>query len=194
MALLIQVAQSWQPHLIVHEKYELAGAITAKFLGLPHAMLQVTFSSDWRNRPDFAKAAAERLDELRRQYGLSSDPHLEMIYRHLVLAFDPSPLLDPAQPVPANTHFLLNTSFDRSSNEALTEWFSPDLPRPLIYVTLGTEAPKIPAIYPAILEGLRNIEGTVILTVGRDPADLGPTPPHESSTTSHSRCCCRIAT
>jgi UDP:flavonoid glycosyltransferase YjiC (YdhE family) len=181
---MIALVQSWKPDLIVRDEYELAGALAAERFGLPHAMVQVTFPSDWNNRPDFANAVLERLEVLRAQIGLPSDPKLEMLYRHLVLSFDPPFFLDPNEPAPPGTQYLRSSTFDQSGQEELPAWLEQSHPSPLMYVTLGTEAPKIPIIFPAayhaILEGLREEPGTVALTVGRerDPADLGVQPEH----------------
>ena len=181
---LLKHCECWRPDLIVREEYELAGAIAAEKLGLPCAMIQVTFSSDWRSRTAFSSAVRERLDVLRAGVGLPADPELTMLYRHLVLSFDPPFFLEPDAAMPPNTHFVRSTGFDRSGNEVLPAWLEQPFPRPLIYITLGTEAPKIPVIFPAayhaILEGLRNEPGTMALTVGRerDPLELGPQPAH----------------
>ena len=179
---LLKCCAHWRPDLIVREEYELAGAIAAEKLGLPCATVQVTFPSDWRDRSVFASAVHERLEVLRAGVGLPADPELEMLYRHLVLSFDPPFFLEPGAAMPPNTHFVRSDGFDRSGNEALPTWFGQPFPKPLIYVTLGTEAPRIPVIFPAayhaILEGLRDQPGTVALTVGRDrdPLELGPQP------------------
>jgi UDP:flavonoid glycosyltransferase YjiC (YdhE family) len=179
---MISILERWKPDLIVREEYELAGAIAAERVGLPHAMFQVTFPSDWRNRPEFANAVLERLEGLRTENGLPSDPELSMLYRHLVLSFDPPFFLDPNAPAPPGTQYLRSDGFDQSGEEALPEWLMRPHSSPLIYVTLGTEAPRIPVIFPAayhaILEGLRGQPGTVAMTVGRerDPLELGPQP------------------
>jgi UDP:flavonoid glycosyltransferase YjiC (YdhE family) len=179
---MIAVVERWKPDLIVRDEYELAGAIAAERLGLPHAMVQVTFPSDWRNRPDFANAVRGHLETLRLENGLPPDPELQMLYRHLVLSFDPPFFLDPNTPAPLGTQYLRSDLFDQSGDEALPEWLTRPYSRPLMYVTLGTEAPKIPVIFPAayhaILAGLRGEPGTVALTVGRDrdPMELGSQP------------------
>jgi UDP:flavonoid glycosyltransferase YjiC (YdhE family) len=180
---LLELCKRWQPDLIVREEYEFSGAVAAEALGLPHAALQVTYSANWQHSlgAEFASVAARHLDKVRAICGLPSDPELAMLYRHLFLSFDPPSLLDPNVVMPATTRHVRSENFDRSSHEALPEWLSTH-EKPLTYVTLGTEAPHLPHIFPSvyrtILEGLRNEAGTVVITVGRkhDPLELGAHP------------------
>jgi UDP:flavonoid glycosyltransferase YjiC (YdhE family) len=114
-----------------------------------------------------------------------------MLARYLFFSFDPPSLFEPARAVPPTTHHLRADVFDRSSGEALPDWLAADYARPLIYVTLGSEAPNIPSIFPAVyhtlLAGLRNVDGTVVLTIGRnhDPAKLGLLLPHCDLVVTH---------
>lgn len=181
---LLEICKRWQPDLIVREEYEFSGAVAAEVLGLPHAAVQVTYSSNWQTSlgAEFASFAAHHLDKVRAICGLPSDPNLDMLYRHLFLSFDPPSLLDPKVMMPATTKHVRAEVFDRSSLEALPDYLTRPFERPLIYITLGTEAPNLPTIFPSvyrtILGGLRDEPGTVVLTVGRkrDPQELGPQP------------------
>jgi UDP:flavonoid glycosyltransferase YjiC (YdhE family) len=182
---LVELCKRWQPDLIVREEYEFSGAVAAEHLGLPHAAVQVTYSANWQGSlgAEFTQFAASHVDKLRAACRLPSDPKLEMLYRHLFLSFDPPSLLDPDVTMPLTTKHLRSETFDRSSFDALPEWFATHA-KPLIYVTLGTEAPNLPHIFPSvyqtILEGLQNQKGTVVMTVGRkrDPKELGEQPHH----------------
>jgi UDP:flavonoid glycosyltransferase YjiC (YdhE family) len=176
---LVALCERWQPDIIVREESEFAGAIAAEHRGLPHAAVQVVYASGIGTSID-----GQRLEELRAAWGLPPDPTQTMLARYLFFSFDPPSLFEPARAVPPTTHHLRADVFDRSSGEALPDWLAADYARPLIYVTLGSEAPNIPSIFPAVyhtlLAGLRNVDGTVVLTIGRnhDPAKLGPQPEH----------------
>jgi UDP:flavonoid glycosyltransferase YjiC (YdhE family) len=181
---LLELCKRWQPDLIVREEYEFSGAVAAEHLRIPHAAVQVTYSANWQQSlgVEFASFAANHLDKVRALGGLPSDPNLEMLYRHLFLSFDPPSLLDPTVMMPATTKHVRAEIFDRSSHEVLPDYLKGSFERPLTYVTLGTEAPNLPQIFPSVyktmLESLRDEPGTVVVTVGRkrDPLELGAQP------------------
>jgi UDP:flavonoid glycosyltransferase YjiC (YdhE family) len=182
---LVVLGADWKPDLIVREEYELAGAITAEHLEIPHVAVQVTYAANWQQQATvFGDVVSRQLDELRASVGLPSDPTLAMLYRHLLVSFDPPSLLDLNVTMPDGTLYLRPTVFDRSSRDAPPAWLTPQVPRPLVYASFGTVAPTMPNIFPdaynVLLEGLRDHAGTVVLTVGRDrdPADLGEQPDH----------------
>jgi UDP:flavonoid glycosyltransferase YjiC (YdhE family) len=180
---LLALCGRWNPDLIVREEYELAGAIAAEHLGLAHAVVAVAYASNWQQYAAAIPTAMQRLDELRATVGLAHDPELNMLYRQLYLSFDPPSLLEPTLKLPATARHLRPHPFDRSGLDALPDWVQ-TAPRPLIYASLGTIAPTMPNLFPAVyetlLEGLREIPGGVVMTVGRDrdPADLGAQPPN----------------
>jgi MGT family glycosyltransferase len=109
-----------------------------------------------------------------------------MLYRYLLLSFVPPSYQDPAAARPPTMHHLRTVVFDRSGGEAAPAWLGPGLARPVVYATFGTELPNIPvlavfpALFRAVIAGLRDEAGTLVVTVGRgkDPAELGPQPPH----------------
>jgi len=175
---LIPVLHLWQPDLVVRELYEVGGAVAAEAIGLPHAAVQVGHLIDgaWLRH-----AASKELDPIRRSVGLLSDPEVAMLYRHLLLSFVPPSYQDPNNAIPTQ-HHLRTTVFDRSGAEGAPAWFYPDLPRPVIYATFGTVThfSAFPDLFQTTIAGLRDVAGTLIVTVGRDrdPAALGPQPDH----------------
>jgi UDP:flavonoid glycosyltransferase YjiC (YdhE family) len=181
---LVALCQRWLPDVIVREELEFAGAIAAEHLGLPHASIQVQYGRDWMRVPGIGPAISQRLEKLCTDWRLPADPELAMLSRYLVLSFDPPSLRDPQAVLPETTHHLRAEAFDRSGTEMLPDWLTEDAPRPLIYVTLGSEAAGVsglfPNVYQTLLAGLREVVGTVALTIGRhrDPAALGPQPAH----------------
>jgi UDP:flavonoid glycosyltransferase YjiC (YdhE family) len=178
---LVELCKSWKPDVIVREDCEFAGAIAAEHLGLPHVAVQISYAFDWGHLS--GTSVQERLDELRTEWGLAPDPELEMLFRYLLISFDPPSFIESGV-IPPTAHHLRARPFDRSGAEtALPDWLARPA-RLLIYATFGTEAAKMPFIYPAayttLLAGLREVDGTAVVTIGRqhEPAELGPQPEH----------------
>lgn len=126
------------------------------------------------------------MDPVRQSVGLPRDPDLEMLYRYLLLSLVPPSYQEPNAYRPPTMHHLRTIVFDRSGSETAPPWLGQDLPRPVVYATFGTEVPNIPplgvfpGLFQAVIDGLRDEVGTLIVTVsrGKNPADLGPQPPH----------------
>ncbi len=180
---LLALCRNWTPDVVVRETAEFGGAVAAEAAGIPHAAVQIGHFFDFTA---FRDRLSAQLDPVRRAVGLPPDPDLQMLYRYLLLAFVPPSYQDPAALRPRTMHHLRTVVFDRSGREAAPAWLGPDLDRPVVYATFGTELPNIPflgvfpALFQAVLEGLRDETGTLVVTVGRgkDPAELGPQPPH----------------
>ena len=180
---LIPLCREWKPDVVVRELGEFGGAIAADALGIPHAAVQIGHFVD---HPASRTELAAQLDQVRQSVGLPPDPDLEMLYRYLLLALVPPSYQEPNAFRPPTMHHLRTIVFDRSGSETAPPWLTPDLPRPVIYATFGTELPNIPplgvfpGLFQAVIDGLRAEAGTLIVTVSRskDPADLGPQPPH----------------
>jgi MGT family glycosyltransferase len=182
---LLELSRSWMPDLVVREEYEFGGAIIAERLAIPHAVVQVTHAANWQQQASlFGNVVARAFDELRASVGLAPDEKLEMLYRHLLLSFDPPSLIDPNVTLPKNTHHLRGESFDRSSDDDAPRWLTSNAKRPIVYASLGTIAPTIPSIYPQVyqtmLEGLRDLSGSLLMTIGHesDPGVFGVQPAH----------------
>lgn len=173
---LLVLARNWHPDIIVRETLEYGGCLAAEALGLPHAVVQtVAF------RSDFDVWVGPPLEALREQLGLPPDPDVTMLRRYLHLSFVPPAFQNPEVPLPATHQSLRPTVFDQSGKDEQPEWIDTLSARPIVYVTLGTVVNRyIPGLFGAIIAGLRDEVGTLILTVGRniDPADFGPQPAH----------------
>ena len=79
-----------------------------------------------------------------------------------------------------NVQRLRPGGFDGGRDAALPGWVA-DLPaRPTVYVTMGTVFNKSAEVFGTVLDGLRDEDVNVIVTVGEtgDPALLGPQPDH----------------
>jgi UDP:flavonoid glycosyltransferase YjiC (YdhE family) len=173
---LLAIATDWEPDVIVRDVAEFGGCIAAEVLGIPHASVRsnTMLSSDSARR-----LVAPQMTSLRVANNLEPDPNVEMLFRYLHLAFEPSGFSDPAQrPVPT-AHLLRPVAFSHSGEELLPTWVSQLTDRPTVYATLGTVFnTRTPGLFEAILEGLRDEPANLILTIGRDrsPSDFGPEP------------------
>ncbi len=175
---LIPILQGWRADLVARGLFELGGAVAAEALELPHAAIQIghIVDVDW-----IRQEMSAHLDPLRAAVGLPPDPGLAMLYRHLLLSFVPPTYQDPGVAIPTQ-HHLRTIVFDRSGTETAPAWLHDDLPRPVVYATFGTESQfsPFPDLFLAVIAALRDLAGTLIVTVGRsqDPAALGPQPEH----------------
>ena len=173
---LLAIAAEWQPNLIVREVGEFGGCVAAEALGIPHASVR----SNTMLSSDAARAlVAPELARVRATHELDPDPEALMIFRYLHLACEPPRFHDPALPLPATAHLLRPIPFSKSGSEGLPTWLSRLAHRPAVYATLGTVFnSRIPGLFEAILDGLREEPVELILTVGRDrdPCQFGPQP------------------
>jgi UDP:flavonoid glycosyltransferase YjiC (YdhE family) len=177
---VVALATAWKADVIVREEFEFAGAIAAEHLRIPHAAVQVGYGFDWMKLR--STNVGDSLNQLRSEWKLQADPELGMLFRYLLLSFDPPSLLEPADPLPTR-HHVHAPAFDRAGTEARPDWLA-DAPAPIVYATLGSEAAKMPGVFPDIYEAIiaarREEPGTLVLTIGaaRDPSELGPRPPN----------------
>jgi UDP:flavonoid glycosyltransferase YjiC (YdhE family) len=172
---LLALAAAWPPDLLVREEREYGGCIAAERLGLPYAAIGIDASGD--HLPPGLIAAP--LNALRAAHGLPPDPDLAMLHRYLTLRPFPPGFQDPALTVAPTAHYLRPTPADRSGPEGLPPWIDALPNRPVVYVGLGTVF-NDPAVFRAVIAGLRDEALTLVVTVGRDqdPAAYGPQPPN----------------
>ncbi len=173
---LISICRDWKPDLLVRDSVEFGGCIAAEYLDLPHASVEVGV---FFPTPLVADMAGLSLQRLRSGLGLPPDPSLAMLYRYLHLAFVPPSYQDPAVPRPPTAHALRHVVFDRSGDEVLPAWAG-SLSRPVVYATLGLGFNRAVDVFAAVLAGLRDEPGSLVVTVGRnqDPAQFCPQPPN----------------
>lgn len=171
---LLDYASTTLPDVIVREPLEFGGAIAAEVLGLPH----VVAGPIWFLPQDQEQRLGELLHKLRAAHGLPSDPGLTMLYRYMALATMPPDWVAPGEPVPPVTHFLRPESIASASRAPRPGWLDRPLSEPVVLATLGTIFNRTPGIFEAILEGLRQEDMTLVLTVGADqaPETFGPQP------------------
>jgi len=171
---LLALAERWRPDLVVREPLEFGGYLAAELLGLPHAAAGAIWF-----RPQAPLAAP--LDESRHELGLAPDPAAARLYHHLALAPMPPSWVAPDEEPPLTVRFV-HPDQAGLGNVAGPAWLTARSPgRRLVHATLGTtEVTRTPGLYEAILAGLRDEPIDLVVAVGRhrDPAELGPQPPH----------------
>jgi UDP:flavonoid glycosyltransferase YjiC (YdhE family) len=161
--------------VFVREISEFGGCVAAERLGRPHAAVQVSAF-----RPRLHGVIAPRLNRARDAVGLSADPDVAMLYRHLLLTPVPANYEDPEAPFPPTACAFQRVSFDRRDDERLPSWFDSRSSHPMVYATLGTAYNRFPDIFSAILTALSAEAMTLIVTIGDslNPSDFGEQPPH----------------
>jgi MGT family glycosyltransferase len=182
---LVDICHRWAPDILVREQAEFGGAIAAEHLGLPHAAVQVLF---FYGHTGLEQKMSKKLNRIRREWGMSPDPQLDMLYRYLFLSFTPRSFIRSKEDILSTMHFLQRVENHAGMGATSLPWMALPLRRPVVYATLGTnmrEAKSVlpgmfPDILPTLISSLESIAGTLIVTVGRDrdPARLDPHLPH----------------
>jgi hypothetical protein len=173
LADLEPLVASWRPDLVIHDTLEFAGAIVAESAGIAHAEHSFGIL-----RPAMIRAVAtEILAPMAARRGVH-DPGVSGSNGELYLDICPPGIQQPEIVDVAHVQPLRPDGIDGDSEAALPDWMG-DLPdRPTVYVTMGTVFNKSADVFVTVLEGLREENVTVIVTVGGsgDPALLGPQP------------------
>jgi UDP:flavonoid glycosyltransferase YjiC (YdhE family) len=172
---LLALAGQWRPDVLVRDVLEFGAPLAAELLGLPHA----SAGAHWF-RPQVPLTAP--LDILRHELGLAPDPTAARLYRYLALAPMPPSWVAPDEEAPPAVRFIRPDDAAPAGDEVVSVWLAARPGgRPLVHATLGTtEVTRTPGLYEAILAGLRDEPIDLVVAVGqhRDPAELGPQPPH----------------
>jgi UDP:flavonoid glycosyltransferase YjiC (YdhE family) len=163
---------SLRPDLLIHDTAELAGAIVAESAGIAHAEHSFGIL-----RPAMIRAVAtEILAPIAARLGVH-DPGVSGSNGELYLDICPPGIQQPEIGDVAHVQ-PLKPGVDADRDGVLPGWMA-DLPaRPTVYVTMGTVFNRSADIFATVLDGLRDDNITVIVTVGAgsDPALLGPQP------------------
>lgn len=166
---LRRIAAEWQPDLLVHEEAEYAAPLLAAGLGLPC----ITHSWPAPTVPISARAqTTEWLQPLWEQVGLGPARMVGDCY----LDSCPPPLQTPDIAAVPNVHPVRPVAFDGPSSAKVDDLG--DLPRPFVYVTLGT----VPSFARAetltrTAEAASRHAASVLVTSGPvAPPELGPMP------------------
>ncbi|HET9442427.1 MAG TPA: glycosyltransferase [Acidimicrobiales bacterium] len=171
------LVRSFGADLLVTDVTDFAGPVAAAGAGIPW----VAHSLGPLFPLEFFQRSAELLEPLWRSVGLEPGP-LGGMFRYGYLDICPATLQSDEAAAAAPTSVPVRpVPFDAVAGEGLPAWvdgLDPD--RPTVYVTLGTLDNCAEGVLEAAVEGLRNEAVEVVVTVGpdRDPAELGPQPPH----------------
>jgi UDP:flavonoid glycosyltransferase YjiC (YdhE family) len=155
----------WRPDLILREAAEYASAVAAERRGLPHAQVAIGLAEVESSSLALAAPVLE-------DYGgqiverLLASPYLT----RLPASLDPSPFT-------ATRRFRESAGTRRSP---LPDWWDGD-ESPLVFVSFGTIAGRLPAgvpAYQAVITAVTGLPVRVLLTTGRtrEAAELGPLP------------------
>jgi UDP:flavonoid glycosyltransferase YjiC (YdhE family) len=168
---LLPLVDDWQPDLLLHEEGEYGAPLVAALRDLPC----VTHSWSAPARPAEGRALLDGpLCELWRQYGLADSPR-----QVGALYLDACP---PLLQLPDLTHLgtrvvrVHPSGFD-GPPQAAPDWLA-SLPRPAVYVTLGTEpAFSRPELLQQLVDAVAASAPGVVVTTGPHPPDT-VTAPH----------------
>jgi UDP-glucoronosyl and UDP-glucosyl transferase len=170
---LIPTFDEFRPHLVIHERGELASGPMAVARGVPH--LTVAFSG---SLPTWSEQLViDSLEPLWAAEGLPvptmNDINGELYLHPFPPSFGQAPTSGEVQPMRAGAG-------DLTADGAPT-WLSGlgEL-RPLVYLTAGTEPLAAMAPWAAAAEALGTLDVDVLATIGRhlDPSVLGVLPPN----------------
>ena len=168
---LVPIIREWRPDVLVHEETEFGGPAAAAAAGIPYADHSVGIL-----RPlEMARLARDIIAPFWEEWEIELGP-FGGLFRYLYLDVCPPSLqapeietIDVAEPM-QNAHI-------EAGDASLPEWVDELRPVPTVYVSLGT-LHQSRQVFIAILEGLRDEDLNVIVTIGADgdPAQLGPQP------------------
>lgn len=172
---LVPLVRDWAPDVLVHDETELAGPVAAAAAGIPWADQSVGIL-----RPlAMPRLAGEVQAPLCREHGVEPMKFAGM-FRWLYLDVAPPTLQSPEIARVATAHPVQNATVDPGTEgEALPAWVDGLPERPVVYVSLGTVFnARARDVFGAVLEGLRDLPVTLILTIGfeNDPAQFGVQP------------------
>jgi UDP:flavonoid glycosyltransferase YjiC (YdhE family) len=149
MADMLTAVDEWRPDLIVRETMEFASAVAAVRYDVPQARVGIHLDSRIDSGSLLEALAADVL-------GIDADTLRE------------GPLLTRAPGDEPGVHRFRTDALPRREPE-------------VVYISFGSEAPTshhFPGVYRRAIEALAGLP--VLMTIGdrRDPAELGPLPPH----------------
>lgn len=159
---LLPVARGWSPDLLVCEQLEPAGPITTALLEVPN----VTHGLGHPLPERLLTCVGEEMTPLWREHGLQVPAHAGT-YQHLYLDIYPDPLKTfPSPHIASSLPVRPYAPGPRAEDPPC---------RPLVYVTFGTVLNKDLTTIGAVVQGVRELDVEVLVTLGpgADPTGLG---------------------
>jgi UDP:flavonoid glycosyltransferase YjiC (YdhE family) len=171
---LVPLVGSWQPDLVLHDVMELAAPLAAMLHGVRRIAHGVSLMNP---SPEQLAAIGPALEQLYAEWGVRDGVATTLDAPFLDLC-PPSLQLGPPNPF-AQVRPLRPTQPPATAGESLPVLDALPYDR-TVHVTLGTVVNDAPGVFEAVLAGLRDEPVNLVVTTGpdRDPASLGPQPPH----------------
>jgi UDP:flavonoid glycosyltransferase YjiC (YdhE family) len=168
---LDRILPDWRPDLLVHESAEMAGAIAAEGLAVPH----VEHAFGVLRPTDIRRRATDAIASVAERRGVTN-PGVGGFNGELYLDICPPRFQQPEIADVPHVQPLRPMPFDEAPDVTLPDWLTALGSRPLVYVTMGTAFNKELAVFRAILDGLAGEPFEVVVTVGPsgDPESLRP--------------------
>jgi MGT family glycosyltransferase len=176
---IIGICRSWGPDVILRENTEAAGCIAAEVMGIPHAAL--TILGFHLSASDLGEIAKTKIHELRAAYGLTPDPDLDMLYRHLLLVTLPRRWFADSSRLPPTAEWLRPSVLAPGGRETAPLWLTQLPRRPTVWASLGTVYHRVgERLLRTVNEALGGEALNVILSTGtgNDLATLGTPAPN----------------
>lgn len=172
---LLRHVEAWKPDLLVRESGELAAAIVAEKVGLPHAGIA---GGSWASHDARRALLAEPMAEHRARFGLEPDPENHMIFRYLQFAFTP-PAWDGDDRVPDTIHHIRYENPTRPE-EVAPAWLDAPRTRPFVFASLGTVMHSEAGLMEAVVAALDGEPVDALADIGRDQdlTRFGEAPPN----------------
>jgi len=168
---LDRILPAWQPDLLIHESAEMAGAIAAEGMAIPH----VEHSFGVLRPTEIRRRATDAIAPVAERRGVAN-PGVGGFNGELYLDISPPGFQQPEIADVPHVQPLRPIGFDDAPDVELPGWLSALGSRPLVYATMGTEFNKELSVFRAILDGLAGEQVDVVVTVGPggDPEALRP--------------------
>jgi UDP:flavonoid glycosyltransferase YjiC (YdhE family) len=169
---LDRVLDQWRPDLVVHEMAELAAPLVCSTRALPY--IDVSYGP--LIPANLLRAAGQAAAPHWQARGLDPDPFAGLLRHLYVDTCPPSVQYPEISSVPAVQP--LRPAAAALAPEPLPDWLAALGDRPLVYLTLGTVFNRDLGVFAAVLDGIRDEQVSVVVTVGQnnDPAELGAQP------------------
>ena len=173
---MMRLVGAWRPDVILRETAEVSSLLAAEAFGVPVVRIGIALATpyeDW-----WLGVAADALDVLRAEIGLTADPGARRAALTPVFTQVPA-ILDERQGDPPVDVRRYRTA-DDAPTEPLPGWWE-DAGAPLVAISFGTAVPTdghYPGLYRAAIDAVAELPVRVLVTVGRhaDPGQLGSLP------------------
>jgi N-glycosyltransferase len=161
---LIAAGHEWRPDLILRDSAQLAGALAAEALDIPHVSVQSTGTGSAPAIPG-TQSLVEALNAHRVALGLPRQATLAALFRHLHANLMPASY-DPALAGTPNTRCYRQRNPARP-DEVLPVWLA-ELPeaRLLLFASVGTSFNRVPGRVEAFLAAVSELDCSAIVAAG----------------------------